>query len=101
MNKLTLLCLDGTDCNCEGEVPVQINVDVKLLTVEQVELIEEELQTFDDPNVTKAENYDIEIELTDEQVKLNLPDQIEILRCCCGACGSDYTYDDEGEIICD
>lgn len=112
---LVMNCADGTDRNCFGKVEVEIGL--KGLTSEQRQEIQADLDRFDSVKANANESScEIELELTARQceengIELDEEDRqalvrkgswstyLTVNRATCGACGSDQTYDEDGNNI--
>jgi hypothetical protein len=87
MSKAILLpCADGSDRQCHGKVEAEQYSDSYFkLTPEQREEVED-----------IAENYTRDDGNFEEEID---GIWVEIIPVTCGACGSDYSRDDEGNIL--
>ncbi|SEG34094.1 hypothetical protein [Billgrantia desiderata] len=92
-----LNCADGTDCHCTKTVKVAI--DVEGLTEDQLEEIEDEGGT----ELTKEQVEASQIILDKEALEHLAEYDTVYIRIdvdhTCSPCGSDQTYDDEGNNI--
>lgn len=97
MAKYTISCQDGTDPQCEKELKVDISISG--LTKDQLADIIQDNSCL----ITSEQIKKNSMKLDDEEKK-QLDEQGTIVYSCyvesiCGACGSDYTRDDDGNII--
>ncbi|ELV7518399.1 hypothetical protein QMU85_003445 [Photobacterium damselae] len=84
---IKLPCADGSDCNCWGRIEASVSESYWNLNKE----LQDEFDDLAESYVENGEDYYEEIGYVVVQAKPNT----------CGACGSDYFRDADGNIIFD